>query len=108
MYRAYAAVFDGHNGASAAEHVADRLHHVLAAEHAMRTCTGALTCAAAARRRSGAPLWLGFSGGSKLAVWRVLLAVGVGASVFALHHCPDFLWQALSIVHSFSLHLRLC
>ncbi|KAL4428565.1 hypothetical protein ABPG77_008877 [Micractinium sp. CCAP 211/92] len=40
VYRAYAAVFDGHNGASAAEHVADRLHHVLAAEHAMRTCTG--------------------------------------------------------------------
>ncbi|PSC75687.1 serine threonine phosphatase [Micractinium conductrix] len=40
VYRAYAAVFDGHNGASAADHVADRLHHVLAAEHAMRTCTG--------------------------------------------------------------------
>ncbi|EFN51693.1 hypothetical protein CHLNCDRAFT_139942 [Chlorella variabilis] len=27
VFRAYAAVFDGHNGASAAEHAADRLHH---------------------------------------------------------------------------------
>lgn len=44
VFRAYAAVFDGHNGASAAEHVADRLHHVLAAESAIRTCTGARTC----------------------------------------------------------------
>lgn len=40
MPRAYAAVFDGHNGAGAAEHAADRLHHVLAAEAALRTCTG--------------------------------------------------------------------
>lgn len=40
MFRAYASVFDGHNGASAAEHAADRLHHVLAAETALRTCTG--------------------------------------------------------------------
>lgn len=40
VFRAYAAVFDGHNGASAAEHAADRLHHVLAAEPAIRTCTG--------------------------------------------------------------------
>lgn len=40
MFRAYAAVFDGHNGASAAEHAADRLHHVLAVESAIRTCTG--------------------------------------------------------------------
>lgn len=40
IFRAYAAVFDGHNGASAAEHAADRLHHVLATENALRTCTG--------------------------------------------------------------------
>ncbi|KAI3439041.1 hypothetical protein D9Q98_001451 [Chlorella vulgaris] len=40
VFRAYASVFDGHNGASAAEHAADRLHHVLAAETALRTCTG--------------------------------------------------------------------
>lgn len=40
VFRAYAAVFDGHNGASAAEHAADRLHHVLAVESAIRTCTG--------------------------------------------------------------------
>ncbi len=40
MFRAYAAVFDGHNGACAAEHAADRLHHVLAVENALRTCTG--------------------------------------------------------------------
>jgi hypothetical protein len=40
VFRAYASVFDGHNGASAADHAADRLHHVLAAESAMRTCTG--------------------------------------------------------------------
>lgn len=42
VFRAYAAVFDGHNGASAADHAADRLHHVLATENALRTCTGAV------------------------------------------------------------------
>ena len=40
MPRAYAAVFDGHNGACAAEHAADRLHHILATDTALRTCTG--------------------------------------------------------------------
>ena len=40
VLRAYASVFDGHNGAAAAEHAAKRLHHVLAAEPTLRTCTG--------------------------------------------------------------------
>jgi hypothetical protein len=40
--RCFAAVYDGHNGALAAEHAADRLHHLLAAETALRTCTGEL------------------------------------------------------------------
>lgn len=38
--RCFAAVYDGHNGVLAAEHAADRLHHLLAAEPALRTCTG--------------------------------------------------------------------
>lgn len=38
--RAYAAVFDGHNGAGAAEHAADRLHHLLAGHPALRAATG--------------------------------------------------------------------
>ncbi|GAB4815687.1 hypothetical protein N2152v2_002733 [Parachlorella kessleri] len=38
--RCFAAVYDGHNGALAAEHAADRLHTLLASETALRTCTG--------------------------------------------------------------------
>lgn len=38
--RSFAAVYDGHNGAMAAEHAAERLHHLLAGEPALRTCTG--------------------------------------------------------------------
>jgi hypothetical protein len=51
VFRSYAAVFDGHNGAGAAEHAADRLHHVLAAEAALRTCTGGRGAAGRGRRR---------------------------------------------------------
>jgi hypothetical protein len=39
--RAYAGVFDGHNGACAADHAADRLHHLLAEDPSLRTCAGA-------------------------------------------------------------------
>ena len=59
VFRAYAAVFDGHNGASAAEHAADRLHHVLAAEAAMRTCTGGRRCCAVSGCLLAAALLLG-------------------------------------------------
>ena len=38
--RSFAAVYDGHNGTLAADHAADRLHLILAAEPALRTCTG--------------------------------------------------------------------
>ncbi|KAL4519818.1 hypothetical protein Ndes2526B_g01618 [Nannochloris sp. 'desiccata'] len=38
--RSFAAVYDGHNGTLAADHAADRLHFILAAEPAFRTCTG--------------------------------------------------------------------
>lgn len=57
VFRAYAAVFDGHNGASAAEHAADRLHHVLAAEAAIRTCTGGWVGVWA-----GVGVWVGVGG----------------------------------------------
>jgi len=38
--RSFAAVYDGHNGTLAADHAVDRLHFILAAEPAFRTCTG--------------------------------------------------------------------
>lgn len=47
--RAYAAVFDGHNGTIAAEHAAERLHHLLAAEPALRGAAGEGPPAALAR-----------------------------------------------------------
>ncbi len=56
VLRSYAAVFDGHNGAGAAEIAAARLHQMLASDPVMRGPAGgwkdgvANTCCAAARR----------------------------------------------------------
>lgn len=52
--RSFAAVYDGHNGARAAEHCSSRLHVVLASNPAMGTCTGSSAADKAEQQRMGA------------------------------------------------------